>query len=151
MNKNVKGLLKQSFVRNMEHRGGRIFLKLRTKGVSLFLSLSLSFSLSFSSSKRKWTIRGKGLGKTSEDDKNRGSSRKGQIASGQKDGGVRKTLIAVYSAFCLGKTINNYTFFPTVSSLVVRVYSFRRRLVQILRLAKKILIRERNEIPPTFL
>ena len=155
MNKNVKGLLKQSFVRNMEHRGGRTFLKLRTKGVSLFLSLSLSlslsFSLSFSSSKRKWTIRGKGLGKTSEDDKNRGSSRKGQIASGQKDGGVRKTLIAVYSAFCLGKTINNYTFFPTVSSLVVRVYSFRRRLVQILRLAKKILIRERNEIPPTFL
>ena len=46
MNKNVKGLLKQSFVRNMEHRGGRIFLKLRTKGVSLFLSLSLSLSLS---------------------------------------------------------------------------------------------------------
>ena len=45
MNKNVKGLLKQSFVRNMEHRGGRTFLKLRTKGVSLFLSLSLSLSL----------------------------------------------------------------------------------------------------------
>ena len=27
-----------------------------------------------------------------------------------------KTLIAVYSVLCLGKTINNYTFFPTVSS-----------------------------------
>ena len=63
---------------------------------------------------RRW-----GLGKTSEDDKKpRAGQRERErerATEGKKGAGVRKTLIAVYSGFCLGKTINNYTFFPTVS------------------------------------